>query len=135
MHAVEATATRIEQEKLGADWDDAFAGVLVDLDRRDGAGSRTATGSLRCVSGGYLSEKCSCRASVPREIASAAWSRQLVDGCEEGFFRFAWQNEVWLGYGLQDGGLKGVYCPGHSAERDRRVHEARTRAPSPHHAG
>jgi hypothetical protein len=132
MQAVEATATRTEQEKPGADWDHAFANELVDLDRRHGSGSRQATDSLRCVSGGYLKDKCSCRASVPREIAGAAWSRQLADGCEEGFFRFAWQEEVWLGYGLRDGSLKGVYCPGHSAERDRRMQQARTSVPSPH---
>jgi hypothetical protein len=132
MHAVEATGTRIEQAKPGTDWDHAFADVLVDLDRRGGAGARQATDSVRCVSGGYLTDECSCRASIPREIVDTAWRRRQGRGFQEGFFRFAWHDEVWVGYGLQDGSVRGVYCPTHSAERDRRAHEARTGAPSLH---
>jgi hypothetical protein len=133
MQAVEARAPRTTQdERLVPDWDHAFADVLVDRRRRRGAGAKQARPTLRCVSGGYLTNACSCSASVPREVVSVAWGRQLEGGCAEGFFRFAWQEQVWLGYGLQDGNVKGVYCPAHSAERDRRLDTARTSAHAAH---
>jgi hypothetical protein len=133
MQAVEAEAVRIEQEQtLDADWDHAFADVLVDRRRRRGAARKQARSPLRCVSGGYLTNACSCSASVPFEVVTAAWSRQLEGRCTDGFFRFAWQEQVWLAYGLQDGDVKGVYCPAHSAERDRRLDTARTTAHAAH---
>jgi hypothetical protein len=132
MHAVQTGAVRIEQDqRLDADWDHAFADVLVDLRRRRGGGTQESARPLRCVSGGYLTNACSCSASVPFEVVTAAWSRELEGGRADGFFRFAWQEQVWLGYGLQDGNVKGVYCPAHSAERDRRLDSARTAAHSP----
>ena len=129
MHTVENGAVSAEQARLG-DWDTAFAGVLTDR-RRRGARENQAAPPRRCVSAGYLADSRSCRASVPCEVVQAAWGRQLEGGSPEGFFRFAWQDEVWLGYGLKDGEVRGVYCPAHSAERDRRVHSARTAVPPP----
>lgn len=84
---------------------------------------------LRCVSNGYLSGGCSCRSSIPASVISAAWDIELARGDAGGdrFFRIAWRGGVWLAYGLQDGGVRGVYCPSHSAERDERsfLNEAR----------
>jgi hypothetical protein len=129
---VEAAAVRTEQHQLEKDWDHAFADVLEGLGRRrHGPGASKVASRLQCVSGGYLANQCSCEASVPLEVVSAAWSRQLEGKAEEGFFRFAWQEEVWLAYGLTDGRVTGVYCPGHSDERDRRLQSARTAAQTP----
>ena len=77
---------------------------------------------LRCVSSGYLTDGCSCRTSVPASVASAAWSRELErsPAREDQFFRFQWNGGAWLGYGLRDGGVRGVYCPEHSARRAER---------------
>jgi hypothetical protein len=74
---------------------------------------------LRCVSSGYLADGCSCQATVPARVASAAWARQLqrAPAREDQFFRFAWSDGQWLGYGLRDGRVRGVYCPEHSARR------------------
>ncbi|HEY4452494.1 MAG TPA: hypothetical protein VGN13_12975 [Solirubrobacteraceae bacterium] len=134
MQAVEAgtTLTAEHDQRVVPDWDHAFAEVLVDRRRRHSAGTKNAATPLRCVSGGYLTNACSCSASVPQGVVSAAWERQLEGGCGEGFFRFAWQEQVWLGYGLAGGNVKGVYCPAHSAERDRRLDAARTSAHAPH---
>jgi hypothetical protein len=131
MRAVE-TAVRTQQAQLEQDWDSAFADVLDGLGRRRHRPSTSElAGRLQCVSGGYLADRCSCEASVPLEVVNVAWSRQLEAGGEEGFFRFAWQDEVWLAYGLKDGRVRGVYCPGHSAERDRRLQGARVSAQPP----
>ena len=43
------------------------------------------------------------------------------------FFRFTWQNGVWLAYGLRDGGVRGVHCPPHMAEREERAFVADSR--------
>jgi hypothetical protein len=132
MHAVEATTMRTEEHQLEQDWDHAFADVLEGLGRRGHGAATTEVGTrLRCVSGGYLADQCSCEASVPLEVVSVAWNRQLEGGGEEGFFRFAWQEQVWLGYGLKGGRVRGVYCPAHSVERDQRLQSARTAAQSP----
>jgi len=74
---------------------------------------------LRCVSSGYLDDGCSCQATVPASVVSAAWARELQHaGVEEDqFFRFMWRGGAWLSYGLRDGRVRGVYCPEHSAER------------------
>ncbi len=89
---------------------------------------------LRCVSTGYLSHGCSCRASVPAEVASAAWQReQEATVGNDRFFYFAWRGEVWLGYGLVGGGVRGVYCPAHSAERSERSFSARLAARNARH--
>jgi hypothetical protein len=50
-----------------------------------------------------------------------AWQREMrLGGAEEGFFHFSWRSGVWLGYGLSDGEVRGVYCPRHCAERESR---------------
>jgi hypothetical protein len=43
-----------------------------------------------------------------------------LKGTVEGFFYFAWRSGVWLAFGVQDGGVRGVYCPTHCSERDSR---------------
>jgi hypothetical protein len=74
---------------------------------------------LRCVSSGYLADGCSCQATVPARVVSAAWARELerAPAREDQFFRFAWHDGQWLAYGLRDGRVRGVYCPEHSAQR------------------
>ena len=77
---------------------------------------------LRCVSSGYLSDGCSCRSAIPSSFVTAAWASVLDRGGETGdrFFRFVWRGGVWLGFGLRDGRVRGVYCPEHSAARAER---------------
>jgi hypothetical protein len=77
---------------------------------------------LRCVSSGYLSDGCSCQKTVPDNVASAAWARQLehTPVLEDQFFRFMWRDGEWLAYGLRDGSVRGVYCPEHNARRTAR---------------
>lgn len=77
---------------------------------------------LRCVSSGYLADGCSCRSAIPSSVVSAAWASVLDRGgqAEDRFFRFAWRGGVWLGFGMQDGRVRGVYCPEHSAARAER---------------
>jgi hypothetical protein len=77
---------------------------------------------LRCVSSGYLSGGCSCQQTVPGGVADAAWARQLeqAPAVEDRFFRFVWRGAQWLGFGLRGGGVRGVYCPEHNAQRSER---------------
>ena len=76
---------------------------------------------LRCVSSGYLSDGCSCRATIPTGVVTDAWAREQRAGVRgDHYFHFTWRAEVWLAFGLSDGRIRGVYCPEHSAERDRR---------------
>ncbi|HEV7163611.1 MAG TPA: hypothetical protein VGN25_10175 [Solirubrobacteraceae bacterium] len=117
-----------------ADWDGAFADVLAVLDRLDEEphGADEPQAALRCVSNGYLDSGCSCGQSVPAAAAGAAWRRELARGSgrDDRFFRFAWMGEVWLGFGLGDGSVRGVYCPAHSARRDERASAAGTSPPA-----
>jgi hypothetical protein len=77
-----------------------------------------APAPLRCVSSGYLAEDRSCAASVPAEIARAAWLReQARHPHEDRLFQFVHEGEQWLGFGLADGTVRGVYCPEHNARR------------------
>jgi hypothetical protein len=78
--------------------------------------------TLRCVSSGYLSGGCSCEETVPVNLVLKAWASELAqaDICEDQFFRFIWRGGEWLGYGLRDGRVRGVYCPQHSAQRAER---------------
>jgi hypothetical protein len=77
---------------------------------------------LRCVSSGYLSDGCSCRASIPTGVVTDAWAREQRAGMRgDQFFSFTWRAEVWLAFGLRDGRIRGVYCPEHSAERAQRA--------------
>lgn len=109
------TDTTIEQVQAGADWDGAFADVLA--------------AQLRCVSTGYLDDGRSCPAGIPREAVEAAWRAELQGGRGGGFFHLAWGGEVWLAYGVADGSVRGVYCPVHRMERERR---AQTTILAPH---
>lgn len=118
-----------DTRKRGAAWDEAFAAVVADLGAGAGCLSSTEPAlpePLRCVSSGYLEHGCSCTARVPGGVAVAAWRRVLgsAGARADGFFRFAWRGEVWLAYGLIDGCVRGVYCPEHSAQRERRAFAA-----------
>jgi hypothetical protein len=90
--------------------------VAVDLRQR----RRAVEGVLRCVSSGYLSGGCSCTRTVPASAAAAGWSAEQARGPGSRFFSFAFKGQVWLGFGLEDGSVRGVYCPAHRAEREAR---------------
>jgi hypothetical protein len=82
---------------------------------------------LRCVSSGYLSDGCSCRATIPTGVVTDAWAREQRAGVPgDQFFHFTWRAEVWLAFGLRDGRIRGVYCPEHSAERAQRADDGQT---------
>jgi hypothetical protein len=77
---------------------------------------------LRCVWTSYPDHERCCEARVPAQVAAHAWRRELErDETCAGFFHFSWQGQVWLGYGLPDGAVRGVYCPEHRAEREQRL--------------
>jgi len=78
--------------------------------------------TLRCVSSGYLGDGCSCEETVPVGLVTKAWASELeqAEATEDQFFRFIWRGGEWLGYGLRDGRVRGVYCPAHSAQRAER---------------
>jgi hypothetical protein len=76
---------------------------------------------LKCVWSGYPHYERDCRSRIPASVVVKAWHREMqVKGTVEGFFYFSWRSGVWLGYGLQDGGVRGVYCPTHCSQRDLR---------------
>ncbi len=89
---------------------------------RAGARSRHSGELMRCVSSGYLSDGCSCRATIPSSVVTTAWAREqeLLGSREDRFFRFAWRGGVWFAFGVGDGSVRGVYCPTHSAARAER---------------
>lgn len=77
---------------------------------------------LQCVWTSHPSREHSCRSLIPAGVVAAAWRQELAQGrTDGGFFRFTWRGGVWLGYGLEDGRVRGVYCPEHRAERDKRA--------------
>ena len=84
---------------------------------------------LRCVWTGDPVNGCSCTSSIPEGVVTAAWSRELerLDVAVDRFFRFTWQDDVWLAYGLLDGRVRGVHCPPHRAEREQRAVAASSR--------
>jgi len=86
-------------------------------------------GSLPCVWSGVTANGCSCTSSIPEDVVTAAWRRELEQVSERAdrFFRFTWQNDVWLAYGLMDGRVRGVHCPPHRAEREERAFVADAR--------
>lgn len=94
-------------------------GVVIELRPRARAEDR----SIRCVSSGYLSGGCSCQKAVPAAVARAAWARELGRAAapEGRLFHFTWKGEIWLGFGLSEGEVRGVYCPVHRAARDGRA--------------
>jgi hypothetical protein len=76
---------------------------------------------MRCVWTNHPNGDRNCAARVPEGVVVAVWQRELRDRrVPEGFFRFLWDGGEWLGYGLANGVVRGVYCPAHCAERDRR---------------
>ncbi|MGC2373585.1 MAG: hypothetical protein WA484_06900 [Solirubrobacteraceae bacterium] len=76
---------------------------------------------LKCVWSGYPAYERDCRSRIPASVVIKAWQRDMqLKGTVEGFFNFPWRNGVWLAYGLEDGGVRGVYCPTHCSERDSR---------------
>lgn len=94
-------------------------GVVIDLRSR----ARGEDRPIRCVSSGYMSGGCSCQAAVPANVARSAWGRELgrAEAPEGRFFHFTWKGEIWLGFGLAGGEVRGVYCPVHRAARDGRA--------------
>jgi hypothetical protein len=95
-----------------------LAGVATDTHPKS-ARSRVEL-RLQCVSSGYLSGGCSCPRTIPAGAVIAAWKRELEKGPGDRFFHFTCGGGEWLAYGLEDGLVRGVYCPDHSAERDER---------------
>lgn len=86
------------------------------------AGGMTVAFPSQCVWTNQPVNTHSCRARVPAGAVSAAWRRELDAGrTAAGFFHFAWNDRVWLAYGLPDGSVRGVYCPVHRAEREERL--------------
>jgi len=80
------------------------------------------TPPLRCVSSGYLSNGCSCRATIPTGVVTDAWAREQRAGVRgDSFFHFTWRGDVWLAFGLRDGRIRGAYCPEHTAERNQHL--------------
>lgn len=80
---------------------------------------------LRCVWTDHLDHRSRprcCNARIPARTVAAAWRGELALGrARAGFFHFVWRGRVWLGYGLPDGTVRGVYCPAHRAEREERL--------------
>lgn len=99
-------------------------------------GSENVERLLRCVHSGYLSGGCSCQATVPSRVAATAWAhaRESRPAGEGGFFAFHWRDGEWLGYGLADGSVRGVYCPPHNAQRAANSSGADASQPAPVHA-
>jgi hypothetical protein len=86
---------------------------------------------MKCVWSGYPNYDRDCRSRIPASVVVKAWQREMqLKGTVEGFFYFAWRSGVWLAFGLQDGGVRGVYCPTHCSERDSR--EANGEDPQAH---
>jgi hypothetical protein len=96
------------------------ASLVAQIDRPAPAADGRMELSMRCVASGYMSDGCSCRRTIPAAVVVAAWARELERADGERFFHFAWRDGVWLGYGLESGLVRGLYCPAHSAERDER---------------
>jgi hypothetical protein len=77
---------------------------------------------MRCVWTNHPYGGRSCAACIPAAVVVAVWQRELAERrVPEGFFRFLWRGGEWLGYGLPNGVVRGVYCPTHSAQRDART--------------
>jgi hypothetical protein len=58
-------------------------------------------------------------------MVTAAWRQELqrTPAREDRFFSFVWGSGQWLGYGLRNGEVRGVYCPEHNARRTQRSSE------------
>jgi hypothetical protein len=103
--------------------DGEFANIVAELLSRDLA-QRSTPAQSRCVSSGL--DGCCCRQTIPTDVVTAAWARELEAGGarEDRFFHFIWEGGVWLAYGLAVGEVRGVYCPSHNSRRAARSHAA-----------
>jgi hypothetical protein len=108
--------------------DEGFDALLEDLVPRDTiVPADRREQELRCISSGYLGSGCRCQVTIPETVVAEAWERERLFGnVEDRFFRIVWGDQVWLGYGLRDGSVRGVYCPEHRAEREDRRFDAGT---------
>ncbi len=76
---------------------------------------------MKCVWSGYPDYNRDCRSRIPASVVIKAWHREIqLKGTVEGFYYFSWRSGVWLAYGLQDGRVRGVYCPTHCVDCDSR---------------
>ncbi len=118
MHGQDAHTARTRRTRLAE-----RPGVVVERNTLARTRGDQEDRPMRCVSSGYLSGGCSCPATIPAGVVTAAWARELdrAGDRESRFFNFAWQGAVWLAFGLADGQIRGVYCPTHRAERDART--------------
>src|SRR6185312_15903008 len=97
-------------------------GVVIEMNTLSRLRGEREDRPLRCVSSGYMSGGCSCRATVPAAVVVAVWARELerTDVPADCFFRFVWRGEQWLAFGLADGRIRVLCCGSHRAERDAR---------------
>jgi hypothetical protein len=99
-----------------------------------GVGQRVATvhETLKCVWSGHGAEDIEgCTTRIPAAVVAKAWRGEMeLGGMVEGFFHFSWRNGVWLAYGVQDGSVRGVYCPTHCSERAARRGAPQQRKPA-----
>lgn len=95
-------------------------GVVVDMAARARGQQSSEEQLLRCVSSGYMSDGCSCPLTIPKSVAVAAWAAECSGAEGDRLFHFAWRGQVWLGFGLSGGEVRGVYCPSHRASREAR---------------
>jgi hypothetical protein len=96
-------------------------GLVIEMNSLARAREGREDRPLKCVASRHLAGGCSCRAMVPAAVAEAAWARTRAlddDRTPDGFFSFTWQGEAWLAFGLEDGEVRGVFCPTHRAERE-----------------
>lgn len=95
-------------------------GVVIDMSTRARMHNRVEP-PFRCVSSGYMSGGGSCPHVIPADVVRAAWEAELARRPGKGrLFQFAWRGHTWLAFGLDDGEIRGVYCPSHRAEREAR---------------
>lgn len=81
-------------------------------------------GTLSCV----WSHGSGCDAHVPSGVVLDAWRAETeATHRDDGFFHFAWDDGLWLGYGMPDGTVRGVYCAAHRTERAGHVDVSRPR--------
>jgi hypothetical protein len=84
---------------------------------------------LRCVWTNHPTHDRSCKSGIPAAVVAAAWRRELEQGAHRGFFHFTWHGGVWLAYGLDDGQIRGIYCPTHRTARNKRSSAPEDAAP------
>ncbi|HWX95582.1 MAG TPA: hypothetical protein VNZ01_01935 [Solirubrobacteraceae bacterium] len=110
--------------------DVARPGAGVATHARPGSARSRVELRLQCVSSGYMSGGSSCPRTIAAGAVLAAWALELEKTAGDRFFHFTWGGGEWLAYGLEDGLVRGVYCPDHSAERDERSFSYGSREPA-----